>query len=421
MERKEKERKLLSASILEATKKLELPDLVGSDKQILWANDVRGKYMILLVSILNKDARSEYDATLNSFLESCNQSIEQLECFLNSYVLNCDLQPIAKTIRNEKVTVAQKWQLVADNDSRDMFLEMLYSVLVSETSAHNWIELATKGLTSIAMLKIDAITAEYKRLQGKDFGFGLISEGYIEDDFIIRPDKPITENMVAVAILDGAVRVSLNERSESFNAVVKSLGYKWSPSAEDWYKSLDEETGHFLDKAAQLVIALVAKGFICSVADANVRQKVIDNDFQMELTEFVRFYQAPRGKQYLQLVWPYGSDHFRPAMRISGCKYVKPRILAPIGSHAEVCDFAERNGFTVLPDALAQIQAYQQKLTGGTVVSVVSTNVIPLKRACTRHQSLDVPEHVDIAASLADDIVEFDGIPAELAFYANNN
>ena len=159
-------------------------------------------------------------------------------------------------------------------------------------------------------------------------------------------------------------------QDDSFRRIVKDAGYRWNGS--NWHRNIDCFNGPLKDRAADLCNKLLLNGFSVDVQDDDVRAMAVDCSFQPECKKWVHTFDSDVG--WLGIEIPYGEDRlYRLAREIKGSRWDKGFVMCPISRYNEVLDFADSNGYKVSDTSAKEIEKYKESI--GIFVSPVKKDV----------------------------------------------
>lgn len=310
-----------------------LPDLVGSEKQIAWANKIR--------------------ANVISRYESAEKNREIIPAKDGGKVL---------CIRyNQFLPVSQE------------MLDGAYQRLLSHESASWWIDMRDFGVCSLLSDEVESLKKEAADVPEQEQP----SEP-VNDSNPNAPDCPGTvcpENWnnrgeAIVSIADNVVSVRY-QKDDEFRAVVKSLGYSWDANTSSWCKIIGITTGSADDRASEVANKLLAVGFAVNVPNGKIRDAAINATYVPEHKRWITFYNNIG----VTIEVEYGNDDIYQASRkIPGSKWERGYgVVVPAESFAEIRDFAEIYDYRLTPGTeqalIGAEEAHNQKLAGAVKVS----------------------------------------------------
>jgi hypothetical protein len=219
----------------------------------------------------------------------------------------------------------------------------------------------------------------------------------------LRPLRPQTETLAWLFLSGKTLSTYFPEKHDGFNDIVRGVGLRWR--APNWSRDLDGDAGKPADRLAELGHRLLDAGFVVVIQDAAVRAAAASGQYEVEYRRWVKARTKGEFAGWFALVWPWGEDFFKAAMRISGARYDKPVVIVPPEHYAEVEDFAGHNGFQISKGAMKVRQAAREFRERALVVDVPPPGQ-PLPTVNGRRK-LEIPDDIQIDPDLLDD-ADFD-------------
>jgi len=267
-----------------AAKEQELPDLIGTEKQVNWAITIRAKYLEILADILQSvTIRDEIDLIV--------------------------FQNVIESIQNE--TAASWW---IDNRTSDEYE-------IKQYLAKKYQEL----------LKLRETT-------------GCISEEEAIQEATLRPESPVSELPAEIKIEKDIIYIKYPERNDDFREIVKYHGFKWY--GDSWARRISKFAGTVQDRAGEIGNHLLKEGFIIRVFDEEARGKAISGNYALEQKRWVAARVEGKYKGYFALSWEQGNEKIYDASRsIAGSRWDKPYVVIPSAQYEAILDLADEFGF----------------------------------------------------------------------------
>jgi len=288
-----------NAQAAEKASSYELPELIGTEKQVLWANTLRVKMIDKLTDMIehSKNVENMKDAQL----------IEDVQTYLISEKLNAS------------------WYI----DVRYYLDNKIISDLLSE----------------------------YKNSKKKDDAD--LGTKDIKVESTISPVEIKHTGIVEITGHDNNINVKY-EKNEDFRQIVKSLGFTWNGT---WSRRLSETTGSFTDRAAELGNKLLQEGFRICIYDENIQQKAINADFEPECKRWIyRRRDTDKLALNWSREEPNSDTIYENSRKILTSKWDSPSVVVDISHYEEVQDFAEMYNFKFTKSAMELIKDYENKL-----------------------------------------------------------
>lgn len=305
----ELERQMIDAE--EKSKKMDLPALTGTEKQIAWANTLRVK---IIEKIENNIAKVE-ESKLSNF-PFCRRDGSKEIMSTTKGEMMCALDYAVK-----KYTEARFWI-----DNRDNF--KLFSDFFEEY----------RDSVSEAI-----ITEDIKReMQDHD------------EIATARPDSGSLKNgVVKIKYCNNSLIAEYVKDSE-FMSFVKKLGYRWNGSS--WAKRITEYTGSAEDRAAELGNTLLGGGFTVQFPNAGIKECAVSGNYIPENDRWIKFFD-----QKLVITWSQRNDTlYNAAKKLPGARWRDGSMRVDLEFYREVEDFAETMGFSISRMACSKIEEYRQ-------------------------------------------------------------
>lgn len=357
--RKLREREAANTVAAQEAEAAGLPELVGSEKQVAWANTLRKK-------ALDK-ARDEFTEILDAAREEDNppESIAAAERTFERFIrLVCDAAPQAS------------WWI--DNRySLDGLNELTEKFPSEWKAAEN---------EDAAPTKADTESPEETALRKA-----------AEEEMIAAPQDQTHGGVVEITVTDTAVTARY-PKDDDFRDVVKRLGYAWDADRRIWCKSIGVTTGAAQERAAELGSNLLNAGFAVQIADQDTRTAAIDGRYQPEHRRWIMAYTGGDYKGWFCIHLPErGDGMYEKARAIKGSRYCKPNVAVPAKQWREALDFAELNDYRISPGA--------QKIIDAQQAAVITVTPAPVKAVVYRETN---PADVlnSGAAAVLDDLLD---------------
>ncbi|MDD2885301.1 MAG: hypothetical protein PHT48_09685 [Dechloromonas sp.] len=329
-----------------------LPELTGTEKQILWAEKIRADKL----ANIRKAQQGE---------------LPQIEIWAfygdEGQPLPIDHEHFNHALETLKQQTGAAWWI----DNRDIKAGVLFKRLYISNPP-------TQPATDTEQTVIDEIKAEST----------------------IRPEHPNTETVAEIQLHDSSISVHFPEKIESFRLLMRANGYTWSGSA--WTRTINTFTGTAEDRAAEIGHKLLGAGFIIRVYNENARAKAVSGDYEPESKRWIKARISGEYKDWFAVEWSRDEDFYRQAKRLHRAQYSKPHVVVPAENFEEVQDFADIHNFRISTGAQALIDKAIAEREAALVVHVDPTEPVRKKRLSDRPAKLDVPELVEIDDSLKD-------------------
>ncbi len=349
---------------------LGLPELTGSEKQILWAEKIRADKLALLESL----------PTMPIYEMDAWWSWHHLRDFINK--------------DQEKEISAQC------NDKGDLFkvaiqlpiLQKGLATLKAQTKASWWIDNRDTKLSAIIAELLKSLPIE-QPAENKPLEINAQAEA------TVRPESPTTETVAEIKPLANKVTVSFPEKIESFRLIMRKQGFSWSGNA--WVRELSHSNGTAKDRAAEIGHILLGSGFIIRIYDETIRAIAINGNYQEEQTRWIKAYTSGTEQGRLCITWGRDEDYYKAAKRLPTARYIKPSVSVSAEQFEQVLDFAEINGFSISPTAMQLIESAREAKDRALIAHVELPDKVyqgddgqPIK--------MNIPDSVEVSDDLLD-------------------
>ncbi|MFA5922345.1 MAG: hypothetical protein WC856_13800 [Methylococcaceae bacterium] len=346
-----------------------LPELTGSEKQILWAEKIRADKLALLETL----------PTMPVYEMDTWWSWHHLRDFISKE----QEKEISGQCENKGDLFKVAIQLP--------ILQKGLTVLKAQTRASWWIDNRDSKLSIIIAELLKALPAEQPS-ENKPLEIDAQAEA------TVRPETPVTETVAEIKALANKITVSFPEKVESFRLIMRNHGFTWSGSC--WVCELNARNGVPSDRAAEIGHILLGSGFIIRIYDDLTRQLAIDGNYSEEQTRWITAYTSGNEQGRLCISWSRDEDYDKAAKRLPTA-YVKPSISVAVEQFEQVLDFAEINDFSISETAMKVIDAAREAKEHALIAHVELVDKVqhsddgkPVK--------LETPENVGVDNDLRD-------------------
>ncbi|EHP89591.1 hypothetical protein [Methylorubrum extorquens] len=349
-----------------------LPTLEGSEKQVAWAITLREPIM------------SHIDAMVPGAVDMLRSGPERLHC----------LSTTVQQWTHELATLMHRTSEAAVREAIE--------AIRSETDARFWIDGRNETLPKLVAAAVERL-AEEARAMSPEGKAAAAAEQEAMEEATLRPAEPVSETIAELAFRDGRLVARYDERSDTFNAAVKGLGYLWDPAAQAWTRRHAELTmGDPLDRLAETAHELLAAGIVVALHDPAARAKAVDRSYEPEHTRWISLVTAGEHQGKFRITWGRGEDLYREFRGLRGATYRDKACLVPATSRDEVLDFAAAHGFRLTPGAEARAAEVLAQRERGTVVEAKARPKVETERRGDAPGRLDVPSDVTVDDDLVD-------------------
>jgi hypothetical protein len=298
-----------------------LPLLVGSEKQISWAETIRGKLVIESSLFIEKS-----ELVYTKLLEVAEP--------LTKRIIMRAMMDVDFSLHNRNFIFGNSLEKVHYKITR----------LFENTSASFWID--SRGIELYELLEniededIEA-QQELEKNQQKE----------AELEATIRPKIALSETVAYIfSESEEKLCIEFPEKRDDFRTLVKAHGFSWGNGR--WYRNLSITTGSKEDRISEMGNLFLTEGFIIRIFDEELRQKAIDGSYEPEHTRWIKFY---KGK--FSIKWKrYSEDFYEEARRIPTSKWDNPTVDVKAEQFEAVLDFANEYDFRLSQGALELVE-----------------------------------------------------------------
>lgn len=349
----------------EAAKKMELPELTGSAKQVAYGTTCRQNF-ISKVDIMIEEVKDfpEYDVEDHLYLYKMIKGGKEAEVLeLMQYLL--------------KTRLSAGWWIDAWKRNQRMH------------AMHDFME--SMDLNMRAEKKAAAeLGANPEHSEGED------------PNALVRPQEEVSDMIVDMRIVGNVIEIHTPERNDTFYRLAKHLKLKWSQGR--WERKIISLNGTIEDRAAEIGHHILGSGFSIRIPYEKIREKAISGEYEEECTNWI----AKRSKgdeQYrgwFCFMWDRDDDYYHAARRITGSRYSSPHVVVPPEYFDQVEDFAERYGFQFTESGREVLEQGRREKEEALMVNVQSKEKESVV-ADGKPPVLETPEDVNIDEELRDD------------------
>lgn len=334
----QKKREAKAAELAKQAQEDGLPELVGSPKQITWAEQLRAGY-----------------------IESSGKELDDI------------LMEIERSKEAGKYTEG-------DDLGAKRFEATRTYMLTTISSAHWWIDNRGSLVTGMEQVFLnhraeieglmdggDAAPAQEPAAADKP---AETSVPAAPDDELLTPEKPEYGEAV-VSVTDDKAEARYPAKDDVFRAVVKSAGFKWDSGRRAWVASSSAVNGPAEDRAAEAIASLLRTGFPVRCKNAAARDKALSGEYLSWTDRRVTMILSGKYVGWINIDLPGRDDPaerdklYAAAKKIRGAVYDQGSIVVPVANHLEVEDFAGIYGYRVSPTVTEAAAKYEaEKLPG---------------------------------------------------------
>lgn len=356
-----------NAVAAEANKAAGLPELIGSEKQVAWAEMIRSK---MQPEILTNARR-------------CHDSLARIAA--RDYPAD---RPPADV--NRALAEINRNLLGVD-------------IIRAQCRASWWIDNQVNtfaGLLAALKDPIDEAFAARTTAPATDTEREI--EAQAQTEALLRPTgEPLSGNAIEIRHSGGTLHVVFPEKREEVRLLLRSAGFEWRKTR--WERCLTWMAGDPCDRMADLAHRLIVLGYMVRLHDPVAREKAISGDFAPEQRRWISVTTSGEFAGWLRISWPRSDDFYQPAKRLLGARYKNGGINLPKGSVEEAADFAEQHGFSLSPAAQQALADHRAALAAGIVIDKPKAAAAPVRIVESgKPDALDANES-DIAQELRDE------------------
>lgn len=328
-----------------------LPKLTGTEKQIVWAEQLRADFF---KKADNRRAKSI--AAMNASREKMSDDeIEQYNCNLREWD-----EGVAYIASNK---VQSSW----------------------------WINVRNKDVLDVVRDIVDEIHTAISSSLDENAQAAII-------DATMTPDNNTHGGVVEITVNNNCVSAKY-PKDDDFRSIVKSLKFQWDHDHSRWVREIDLFSGSAEDRAAELSNMLLRNGFAVLCFDENIRKKAVNATYDPECKRWITCLVKGEYKDWFRVSIPDGAQAlFDEARRIKEARIFRSAVVIPANRHKEVFDFAECNDYRISEGAKSLAVEYIAQQANAVNAA------IPKKSNTTTNHLNDILRSKDeIPADLVDD------------------
>lgn len=303
-----------AAALEDLREKYGLVPLVGSEKQIAWANSIRLR-------------------VIRSAIKSVDRSLDISKRELDA----------------GKITEAVHAERVAQND------KYIRYICTSEASASWWIDQNNRFDSDIIraiMVRMHDEETSCKQDTQPDTDDACSKDDQDEskdEQYIAGPDEPEKDGVVVIICEENNVKFKYVRDSDFIN-MMHAHACLWSDRV--WNKYVNEMTPSADDLAAGIGADLINNGFVVRFPSQSILDKAISGDYDVEHTRWVFDMKSGQYAGWFGIKWAGRNKYmYKDARLIKGSKYCSPYVVAPADRWKEVLDFAYAYNFRITDGA----------------------------------------------------------------------
>jgi hypothetical protein len=270
----------------------------------------------------------------------------------------------AETLRLAKLNEIEAYIERLDKTKPD-YRQILIAVehISNEISAKRWIEWRDDSpsyiISKVLKSLLTAPTEEQKRAarEAQEHADAIKRAALVEAT--IRPTVSVCEQAVEISMSGKTISALLPERREDFRETVHALGYGWKNGC--WRRVIGTFAGLPTDRLVELGHVLLSHGFLVRIFDEELRSRIVSGVFEPEQTRWIAKRAAGAYAGWFVVQWARNSeDYYAAARKIHNSKYDAPHVVVPAVEFEQVLDFAQRYNFQ-LSDGATELARQAQE------------------------------------------------------------
>lgn len=364
-----------NAAAAERNAAVGLPALLGSEKQVAWAETIRH----IIFDSLEK-------ALPIAKAEDRHAAMQQ-------YPAHSSTLAIAQAVKTVSAMLDSKFG--------ERAVEAFLTILRGQDRASWWIE---RGRSSVEYLAYS---------MGEELRDALMTgpepmpeQAAAGEEALLRPAGELSSRVVIeISRHDDSVVLDFPSL-DAAEEIARQLRFRWDERR--WCRPMTELTGDPLDRMAETAQRFLRAGFLVRVYDEEARRRAETGEFHHERRRWVTMCRPMPGKESLRISWSLRDDFFEAARRIPGAWYERSpgmRVIVffvPVKAVAEVAAFAEEYGFSLTAEVAAMLGSHRGAVDAAAIVAEFKERP-PRATASVEIPDLPVPDGVGIHPDLRDE------------------
>lgn len=305
----EKARAKKASELAEKAKAEGLPELRGTERQIVWAEQLRAN------------------------------RLKEAESLTNRYIACAENEndPERKAKYNETISHITK----------------AFELMISHEYAGWWIDERMEETKRL----LSRLYKEYKVKAPVEEPVKTEEKVNAKAEATVQPEEVKHIDSVEISATDDRVSARYM-KDDAFREEVKSRGFKWDGTTLEWYLPITLYTGTAQDRAADIGNQLLRAGFAITIFNAEIRNKAVNADFVPQTDKWIT--KSKEGAK-VAISWNKNDSIYAEAKKLKGARWSDGKMLVPISNWKEVEEFAELNGFSITPEARKAIDEYKAR------------------------------------------------------------
>lgn len=315
----EEQRAKANAEALEKAKEMELPELTGTEKQVAWANTLRDK-----------------------FLEKLSQTIEDVNG-KDKYDSIYTYRKIFKIKKIEDERVIKERITDYLYKFQDMFLENTKATYFINNRFNILMELIEEAAENV--INLEEIKKE------KEMKLEIIKETTVE------PAEVKFDEFVEIVATKENIKLCY-EKNETFRSIVTNLNFKWNYDEKCWTRKINELTGNYIDRSAEVANKLLNIGFRVAIPEIEIKEKALDGSYEQECNRWILH---RRDTTKLAIKWYEGrnNDLYKACKHLKGARWDSGAMVIDVKNFEQIEEFAEMYGFKFTKEARKFVEQYK--------------------------------------------------------------
>jgi hypothetical protein len=218
-----------------------------------------------------------------------------------------------------------------------------FKALQKHSAASWWIERRDTGLDAISLRKLLVeVGGEIEKLKAEPPA-AIVEAANAEAT--IYPEKSVFNLVAEVSVKNDVLAASYPERNEEFRQLMRKFNLNWD---DGWNRKIGKFNGSIQDRAVELANHILIAGFPVRIYDAEIRRRAVAGEFNPEPVRWIKAMIKGDYQGWLTITWPYGGPNFYDAAKkIPGSRWRDHAMLIPSESYQEVLDFADMYKFSI--------------------------------------------------------------------------
>lgn len=311
---------------IERAKETELPELIGTEKQINWAVAIR------------KDMLDNWNRI---FEESV--SIKPIDILL-------DLKKYASAWVEgvEGHTIAEELKNIIRNSSKsdkeDLAKDLVFGALSSINKAKIFIDLET-SLSTFELFN-SIIYSQYKRIRKTTVD--------IKEDVVIMPVGELKDEKIVSVYSNGNKLYCEFHINNELKDICKANGYSWNSNKVAWYRVINENiNGNIKDRKIEIANKILSLGYPVKLDEEELKNKILNADYKIEHKRWIGVYE-----NNFVIIFEHNKEIYNDFKSIQGSQWHRDFkcLLTPLESTNNIVIKADKYNFKFTEKAIKTIE-----------------------------------------------------------------